>query len=399
MAEQVIMPKLGLNMTEGILLNWLVEDGNKVNRGEAIFELETEKVTNEAEAKSDGILRHAAQPGDVIPVGGLVGYILQPGEEMPGFTESPDRGAIHEPEIQASEGGNSGQSTSQDILAREGGPGSTDVLASPAAKRMAKKLGVDMSRIKPSQGNQISIGDVEEYAKAEATGQEKIQPENGVHREIRLGGIRATIARRMLESTQNTAPVTLTTELDATELVAFHSRLNKLDEKVSYNAILLHLTARALADYPTVNARFGDQKLQIMKDVNIGFAVDTERGLLVPVIRNADVKTPSQIEDEIQVKVKKARAGKLDAGEMSGGTFTITNLGMYEIDTFTPIINVPETAVLGIGRILQKPAVHGARIEIRHHMYLSLTFDHRAIDGAPAARFLQRVKGLIETID
>ena len=220
--------------------------------------------------------------------------------------------------------------------------------------------------------------------------------------------VRRTIADRMATSAHTVAPVTLTTEADATELVRLRRQLK--DDTVgaglasaqpvpSYNDLLAKLTAQALLEHPMVNARFdGDTIIQSMT-ANIGVAVDTDRGLLVPVLRDVQTKSLRQIAREAAALIEKARTGRISADELQGGTFTITNLGMYEIDAFTPIINLPECAILGVGRIVPKQVVVDAeaeRVAIRQMMFLSLTFDHRLVDGAPAARFLQRVKQFVE---
>ena len=401
MAVHVVMPKLGLNMTEGTLINWLVDDGAQVSKGQGIFELETEKVTNEVEAVSDGILHHKAQPGDVVAVGVVVGYILQLGEQMPVETIQA------EPETSnTSSEGNAEQvanaAETNTIISKEklSGSGLTggEVLATPAARRVAKKLNVDISKVKPSRGQRVSIDDVEKYASAINGQAGDSIADTRVLETVPIKGVRAVIARRMSESSSNTAAVTLTTEVDATELVALRAKLNSAEKSssISYNAILMYITAAALREYPGVNARIDGQSIILLENIHIGIAVDTERGLLVPVIQVESGSTVEQVNEKSLDIVEKARNGTCKPEDLSGGTFTITNLGMYEIDAFTPIINLPETAVLGVGRIVKKPTAVDDDIRIRSRMILSLTFDHRIIDGGPAARFLQRVKNLIE---
>ncbi|MCA9868990.1 MAG: 2-oxo acid dehydrogenase subunit E2, partial [Anaerolineae bacterium] len=213
---------------------------------------------------------------------------------------------------------------------------------------------------------------------------------------------RRIIADRMATSAHTVAAVTLTTEADATELVRLRQQLK--DDTTgapipSYNDLLAKLTAQALGEHPMVNARFDGDTIVQSEAVNIGVAVDTDRGLLVPVLRDVQTKSLRQIARESAVLIEKTRTGRVSPDELAGGTFTITNLGMYEIDAFTPIINLPECAILGVGRIVAKQVVVDAdaeRVAIRRMMFLSLTFDHRLVDGGPAARFLQRVKHFIE---
>ncbi len=205
----------------------------------------------------------------------------------------------------------------------------------------------------------------------------------------------------MSESAHTTAPVTLTTEVDATELVTLREQLRAdtaaQDPFPTYTDLLAKLCAHALLEHPILNARFEGGTIVMGTSVHIGIATDTERGLLVPVVRDVHTKSVRQLASETRPLIERARAGKATGQELGGGTFTITNLGMFEIDAFTPIINLPECAILGVGRIVSKLIViDGAReIAVRQMMYLSLTFDHRLVDGAPAARFLQRVKELI----
>ncbi|HUW11382.1 MAG TPA: dihydrolipoamide acetyltransferase family protein, partial [Anaerolineae bacterium] len=218
---------------------------------------------------------------------------------------------------------------------------------------------------------------------------------------VPMSGVRAVIARRMTESHQTTAPVTLTTEVDATEFVVARRRLKEklagdLGFSIGYNDLLIKLVAKALREFPYMNARLQGDSIRQLSDVHVALAVDTDRGLLVPVIRAADQKGLRECARELREVVARAREGKALPDELTGSTFTITNLGMHEIDAFTPIINLPEAAILGVGRIKPQPAVFNGEIAIRQMMWLSLTFDHRLVDGAPAARFLQRIKQLVE---
>jgi pyruvate dehydrogenase E2 component (dihydrolipoamide acetyltransferase) len=215
-----------------------------------------------------------------------------------------------------------------------------------------------------------------------------------------MAGVRAIIAERMSASAHTTAAVTLFTEVDATALVQLRESFKQspLPGGVvpGYNEILVLIVARALQEHPNMNARLVENRIEQLEVINIGVAVDTERGLLVPVIRDAASKRLGDIVTEFRELVERARAGRSLPDDLSGGTFTITNLGMYDVDGFTPIINLPECAILGVGRIVEKPAAVNGQVVIRPMMVLSLTFDHRINDGAPAARFLQRVKQLIE---
>jgi pyruvate dehydrogenase E2 component (dihydrolipoamide acetyltransferase) len=219
-----------------------------------------------------------------------------------------------------------------------------------------------------------------------------------------MSSVRAVIARRMFAGANETAPVTLTMEVDATEFVALREQLkahyaNQLGFNIGYNDLLVKLVAHALRKFPYVNAQL-DQEAGVIRQLNevhVALAVDTERGLLVPVIRDADHKRLVEVATELRGVIARARDGKALPDELSGSTFTITNLGMFDVDAFTPIINLPEAAILGVGRIKDRPAVVNGELVVCKQMWLSLTFDHRLVDGTPAARFLQYIKNLIET--
>jgi pyruvate dehydrogenase E2 component (dihydrolipoamide acetyltransferase) len=213
---------------------------------------------------------------------------------------------------------------------------------------------------------------------------------------LKVAGARAVIATRMLQSATTTAPVTLTTETDATELVALRAQQRAAGIPCSYNDLLLWLLARALREHPRLNASLQGEEIRVWRRVNIGLAVDSEQGLRVPVVHDVDQKGLAEIAHETAALVAAARQGRSAPEALCGGTFTLTNLGMFGIDAFTPILNLPECALLGVGRIRPQPAVVDDHLAIRQKVWLSLTFDHRLIDGGPAARFLQRVAQLIE---
>jgi pyruvate dehydrogenase E2 component (dihydrolipoamide acetyltransferase) len=258
---------------------------------------------------------------------------------------------------------------------------------------------VDIASVTPTgAGGRITKADVEAAARPEAT-----LPKKPPAAEVPLTGLRRIIAERMSTSHQTTARVTLTTEVDATSLVEMRNRLKAsvTDEwgfTPAYNDLLGVIVAQALSEFPYMNARLSEdgQSIRQLPHVHLGIAVDTERGLLVPVVRDAHQKRLRAFGAEFRTLLQRAQAGKSLPDDLTGGTFTITNLGAYGIDAFTPIINLPETAILGVGRIRPKPAVHDGEIAARQMGTLSLTFDHRLVDGAPAARFLQRVSSLVQ---
>lgn len=432
MPTEVVMPRLGLNMKEGLLVKWLARDGERVEKGQPLFVVETDKVTNQVEAEVGGILHHVVREGSSVPVAGLVAYILREGEALPSAVQPavpqpgvgqpsvpPGPSAVPAQPVRASPAarrrarelgvglqevvgtGPDGAVTVEDVerhaaqkAAREAPP---EVRATPAARHLAQELGVDLASVTPSgPGGRITREDVERAAReaALAPAAAEIVP---------LEGVRAVIAQRMHRSLQETAQVTLTTEVDATNLVQARSQVNAAREQaglppLSYNAILVKVVAVALSAFPYMNATFVEGAIHRHKEIHVGVAVDTERGLLVPVVRNADRKSIAQIDAELRALVERALAGQSTLDDLSGGTFTITNLGALGVEVFTPVLNYPEVGILGVGRIAPKPVVYQGGLYIRERLPLSLTFDHRLVDGAPAARFLQRVGSLIASL-
>jgi len=284
--------------------------------------------------------------------------------------------------------------------------------ATPVAQKMAAEAGIDLSQVAGTgPGGRITREDVERAIKAAATAAPAAPvpapvtapplPEAEVLERVPLKGVRAVIAQRMATSVHTTARVTLVTEVDATHFVDMRERLKAQVAEdwgfaPGYNDLLAKIVAGALRKYPYMNARLADDAIELLAHVNIGIAVDTERGLLVPVVRDADRKSLREFGTELRAMVERARAGRALPDDITGGTFTITNLGAYDIDAFTPVINLPELAILGVGRIAPRVVVRDGQMVIRQTMTLSLVFDHRLVDGAPAARFLQHIKQLVE---
>jgi pyruvate dehydrogenase E2 component (dihydrolipoamide acetyltransferase) len=272
--------------------------------------------------------------------------------------------------------------------------------ATPVAQRMAADVGVDLREVAGSgPGGRIVKQDILRAAQPPVSAQPL--PVADVVERVPLKGVRGIIAERMGTSVHTTARVTLVMEVDATEFVAARERIKARVSKEwgftpGYNDLLAKVVAAALRQFPYMNARLASDAIEILGHVNIGMAVDTDRGLLVPVVRDADQKSLRQFGEEFRRLVDSARIGRSLPDDLSGGTFTITNLGMYDVDAFTPVINLPEAAILGVGRIAPKAVPYGTEIVIRQMWTLSLVFDHRLVDGAPAARFLQMIKALIE---
>lgn len=355
MVMRVLMPRLSVTMKDGIVVQWLKEEGDTVREGEPLMAIETEKVSYEIEAPTSGVLRKIlAKEGDIVPVAEAVAIITAPGEEVPEVEAPP-------------------------VKLRE------RIIASPAAKRLAREHAIDLADVKGTgPGGRIVEADVRRLvAEAEAVPQ--------VREVIPLAGIRRVTAERLSKSTQTAAHCTITMEVDMSNAVKLRERV-----RVSYTDLLVKAVAEALAEHPIMNSSLGVGGIRVFDDINVGVAVDTEKGLVVPVIRNADRKSLKEIASTLRRLVERAREGRLTSEDMAGGTFTLTNLGMFGVDVFTPIINPPETAILGVGRIVERPVVMGNEVTIRPMMQMSLSFDHRVVDGAPASRFLRRVKEILE---
>jgi pyruvate dehydrogenase E2 component (dihydrolipoamide acetyltransferase) len=400
-------------MEEGTFLGWLKHEGDAVKSGDVLYELEGEKATQEIESLDVGVLRipaNAPVPGSVVAVGALLGYLVGDGEAIPDTSPTRERGAeacnptrergraLHEttnserrqqnPENVSpySERGGAAALANASGYMEE----APRVIASPRARRVAGELGVDWTRLKGSGRN----GRVREQDVRAATS-------NGT--QSTLSSRRRVIAERMLASQRQTAAVTLTTRADVTQLVRLREQFKASKTPTivpSYTDIIAKLVVSVLRQHPHMASRWdGDRLIEptMNDDLAIGIAVDTDGGLLVPVIPQVSRLSVRQVAERSRDLIEKARAGKLSAAEMQGGVFTITNLGTYGIDAFTPIINVPETAILGLGAIRREPVVvENDQIVIRDLITLSLTFDHRVTDGAPAARFLQTIRAAIE---
>jgi pyruvate dehydrogenase E2 component (dihydrolipoamide acetyltransferase) len=447
-AKEVFIPKLGQTMEEARLLKWLVADGTRVEEGQAILDVETDKAVFTVEANVSGTLHQGPfKEDDVLPVLTVVATIGKPDDK---FSTGEQKGA--EPGAATAEtkpAGSAAPATSENLAAASGGEGK--IFASPRARKLALAKGVDLAQVTPTGygGERVAERDVLAYLAqlpkatpvaermaAEAgldlstvtgTGprgkitKEDVEragaaaprpvvapppppialPEVEVLERVPLKGVRAIIAKGMAASVHTTARVTLFAEADCTEFVNMRERLKARVEKEwgfapGYNDLLAKIVATALRQFPYMNARLAPEAIERLAHVNIGMAVDTERGLLVPVIRDADKKNLRQFGAEFRELVERARIGRSLPDDLAGGTFTITNLGMYDIIAFTPVINLPEAAILGVGSITPQPVVREGQVVVRQMMVLSLVFDHRLVDGAPAARFLQYIKNLIE---
>jgi pyruvate dehydrogenase E2 component (dihydrolipoamide acetyltransferase) len=383
MAIPITIPRLGWNMEEGTFGGWLKSDGDEIRPGDRLFVFESEKAAEEIETLDAGLLRidpDGVKVGDVVPVGKIIGYLAAAGEIVDFFVAAAAEARPAASEVQA-----------ESPRVRSADMGQA---ISPRARRVANELGVDWANVRGTgRGGRIRERDIRSSSASLPS------PTASEGRLLHISPRRRTIATRMLESQRATAPVTLTTTVDATNLVRLRNLFKSQGGDVpSYTDFIVLLCAAELAKHPLLAGKWTDEGIQIPKTFDIGIAVDTKDGLRVPVIRDVASLTALGLAKRSRELIDRARAGKLAAAEMQGGCFTVSNLGGFGIDAFTPIINYPECAVLGVGRIARRPAVVGDTIVPRDQLTLSLTFDHRIVDGAPAARFLQSLAAGIENI-
>jgi pyruvate dehydrogenase E2 component (dihydrolipoamide acetyltransferase) len=427
------MPKLGLTMTEGRISKWCKAEGEAVKVGDVLFEVSTDKITNQVEADAEGVLLKQLLPENAdAPVTAPVGIIGAPGEDISGLTGGSGTTAAEAreekvstiqhaaPQASAADSfvkaspaakklardnkldvslvkgtGPDGRIVERDVLAYLEGI-KKQVKISPAAAKMASDLGVDVSAI-DKQGR-IMKEDILMAVKPDFTRETAVTAVEDTS--VRPSAMRRVIAERMSASWSTSPRVTFNMEADVSNLKAFRNSLKDASEKggvkLSYNHILIKICAKALGEFPYINASFNGSEIILHRSVNVGLAVSVEGGLVVPNVKDVQSKPLFQIARETEDLIAASRKNTLTADDMTGGTFTITNLGMYGMESFSPIINQPELAILGVNAMIDKPVVVEGQIVIRPMMNLSLTADHRVVDGAEAARFLARIKQLIE---
>lgn len=437
MAQKIYMVRMGQAMKEGTITRWYKKDGESVKNGEDLYEIEYDKASANVQSTRDGILKILIAEGQTVAVASVIGMINDPGEGVENVAEPQTKMESAAAPADASVGGEvkasmqvkrlarqmgidiaqvkpgdpSGRITEQDLerFAKQGGEpekaaGDNRIKTSPMAKRLAEENGVDLSLIKASDpAGRISKEDVLNYMQNNQKPDEKVAAASvetaGVNA-VPMSAMRRAIARNMSSSYFSNPVVTYSTDVDMYELLKLREQLNEelapKGVKASVNDFLIKAAAKALKNKPGVNVSVDGETILMKSDINIGMAVALENGLVVPVVRNADKLKIEEVVAETKELVKKTREGKLTSADMSGGTFTITNLGMLGIDMFTPIINMPQSAILGVGRAVEKPVALNGEVVIRPMMVLSLTADHRAIDGALAAEFLIEIKKYIQ---
>jgi len=442
MATKIIMPKLGMAMAEGVVAKWNKRDGDQVKKDEAIAVIMSKKITYKLTAPESGILRIVVREKETRPVASILAFVTAPGEPLPAIEEV---GPSAKPEEVVAP---------VPVKAEAPAPKTGFVPASPAARRVAKEKGVDLAYVTGTgTGGMVTEADVLHFAQARekeaaapvevlaTSAAKKLAQERGLNlveipgtgsggriteqdvlafvasrarpaapvpaphtmatppltaRVIPFAGMRQAIAEHMVASLHSMAQLTMMTEVDATELVKLRTQL-KADFELTYTDLLVKAVAKTLKRHPLLNAILIGDEIHLLEYIHIGVAVALPDGLIVPVVRDADKRTVQEIACEVRRLAQGARDNTLSVDEVTGSTFTLTNLGNYGIDGSTPIINAPEAAILGVGRIVERVVVHEDQIARRKMMVLSLTIDHRLVDGAPGAEFMRSLKELLES--
>jgi len=409
--EVVRMPKLSDTMTEGVLAKWHKKVGDKVKSGELLADIETDKATMEFESFQDGVLIYQGiEEGKGTPVDSIIAILGKGGEDVKAILAAVEAGGVNklqaegskQSDVVSSEVGKSQQSAAgnkQEPVTYSDGR----IKASPLAKALAKEKGIDLNNVKGTAENgRITKADIENYKPSGAgasskTGVSNVVPGKEEFQDEPASQMRKTIARRLLESTQNTPVFYLNIEVDMDNAIASRNAMNAIpDTKISFNDLVIKACAVALRKHPQVNTSWLGDKVRYYSHIHIGMAVAVEDGLVVPVIRFADQKSLSQLSAEAKDFGKRSKDKKLQPAEMEGNTFTVSNLGMFGIESFTSIINIPASCILSVGAIKQVPVVKNNMVVPGNTMMLSLACDHRTVDGATGAAFLQTLKTFIE---
>ena len=412
MAEVIRMPRMSDTMEEGVIVSWLKKEGEPVKTGDLLAEIETDKATMDFESLWEGTLLHiGAKEGEAIPIDGIIAVIGKKGEDFkaalaeagnaaPETSAPADNTSSAEPAVSAASAPNA--------PAKTAAPASTSdsdadrLKASPLAKAMAKESGIDIASIKGT-GDQGRIVRRDVEAAIETSGSEapavSVAPVFGQesYEEVNISQMRKTIARRLAESKFSAPHFYLTIEISMGRASDARQRILEMSgEKVSFNDMVVKACAMALRKHPAVNSSWMGDKIRRNHHIHVGVAVAVSEGLLVPVIRHTDLKSMTQINAEVKVLAAKAKDKKLQTDEMQGNTFTISNLGMFGIEEFTAIINPPDACILAIGAIIEKPIIQNGQVVAGKMMKVTLSCDHRVVDGATGAQFLQTVKQYLE---
>ena len=417
MAHDVIMPKIGMYMEDIRLVEWLVDEGAQVKPGELLFTLETDKITSDVEAETSGFLHRRLPADSMVPIGGVVGAIAESREEYDALAtagETRTEAAGFEPAqselflnyIRSAEEPAPPPVTAQGAVAVGGeGPPSGEVerrMISPRARAAIAEAGLPPELVKripaTGPGGRMTDKDVRAFlATASASGAPASAPpaasavEVAVAERVPLRGRRRVIARRMMESLQSTAQLTSILEIEVGALVAWRKQA---DPRPGLTTMFVAICAEALRRHPLVNSRVDGDAVEVLADVNVGFAVATEEGVIVPVVRHADRLALAELDARIADLTERSRAGTVTLAELDGGTFTLSNSGTATVDITTAIINPPQAAILWLGRIRERPVAIQGALAVRPTVQACLTYDHRVIDGVPAAGFLGTLEEL-----
>ena len=415
MAEIIRMPRLSDTMEEGVIVEWLKNVGDKVSPGDVLAEVETDKATMDLENYHEGYLLHVGvEKGGTVPVDSVLAVIGEKDEDFQAQLNAAQAGS-------PSQGGDDGKASAEEqgkpepVAAASAstaapaaastaatvttGNGDGRLKASPLARAMAQEAGIDLKNVQGSgEAGRIVKRDVDDYLSTDQTTVlPAIMHPQGVSRDIPVSQMRKTIARRLSESKFTAPHFYLTIEIDMSQAVADRKHINQDAEiRVSFNDMVVKACALALRQHPAVNSSWLENSIRQHGDVNIGVAVAVDDGLLVPVVRHADAKTLRHLHTEIVEYAERAQKKRLQPEEMQGNTFTVSNLGMFGIEEFTAIINPPEACILAVGAIIEKPVVRNGSVAVAHMMKVTMSCDHRVVDGATGAKFLQTVKDLLE---
>ncbi len=407
MPLEIVMPKLGLTMTEGLIVEWKLKTGDLVRKGDILFILETEKVTHEVEAAEDGVLAKIVIPeNETVPVGAVVAYLGLAGEDpalldmgapTPESAPSGAGSAVAEPVSDS----NLSVPRPEAKAAQSGGrPSST-----PLAKKMAREYGIDLATLAGTgmRGRIIAADVTQAYESINRTEPRAAVPCGPAEGDklVPLTGMRRAIAKQMLASKVHTAQTYMTLTVDATNIMACREDLlsyiqDKCNLRVSITDLLMKITAAAILEHPVINTRWTDEGILYLQEVHMGMAMALDQGLIVPVIRDINAKTFSQVAGDRLELIRKGRENSFLPDDISGSTFTLSSMGMFGIEEFTSNINLPESAILAVGAIIDKPVARDGQVVIRPMMKMTLSYDHRIIDGAEAGKFMRTLRSFVE---
>jgi pyruvate dehydrogenase E2 component (dihydrolipoamide acetyltransferase) len=415
MSSQVTLPRLGQGMETGTIVRWLKSEGESVEKGEPLYELDTEKVTQEVEAESSGVLlKILAGEGEEIEVGKAIAVIGQEGEDVPeGEAEDPTEVAEEEPQEEGEPAPEREEEREQSRETAPEGPPEPEqraaspnggrIKASPLARRIARERGVELSNLRGTgPEGRIVAEDVERAAASGAVAvpaPARVAAPSGEVEVVKLNQMRKTIARRMTEAWEAPAfEISMSADMSASIRLreALLARVEEGGVRPTYSDILTKVVALALLRHRDVNAHFAGDSVKLFPTANIGIAVAIPHGLVVPVIPNCEARTIPEIAEARADIVSRTREGKLRAEDLEGGTFTISNLGMYGVEHFVAVLNPPQAGILAVGAIEERAVVVDGNLEIQPRMDLTLTVDHRSVDGATASEFLATVKSFLE---